>query len=231
MWTRLKQTALLATAVTAAASFSQGAAAAGLMTPAAGGLPELAIRQHHVNVVIEDGYAITRIEQEFHNPHAQPLEAIYSFPVPEQASVGEFTYWIDGKPVTGEVLPKQRAREVYEQEKAQGRETALTEKDAYRTFDSRVYPVQANDSVRIRLVYIQPVHVDLGIGRYVYPLEEGGVDEQRLAFWNYNEVVEEAFSFKLQMRSSYPVDSFRLPQHPGAAISQLDKQAWEVGTG
>ncbi|MBE9521947.1 MAG: hypothetical protein IME95_02030, partial [Proteobacteria bacterium] len=146
----------------------QGSQAAGLMTPANGTLPDLQIKQHHVDVVIEDGYSITTIDQTFHNPNDNALEAIYSFPVPEQASVGEFTYWIDGKAVTGEVLEKEKARDVYEQEKAQGRETALTEKDQYRTFDSRVYPVKPQESVRIRLVYIQPVHVDLGIGRYVY---------------------------------------------------------------
>jgi Ca-activated chloride channel family protein len=82
--------------------------------------------------------------------------------------------------------------------------------------------------VKIRLVYIQPVHVDLGIGRYVYPLEEGGVDEEKLAFWTYNEVVTEAFSFNLRMRSSYPIDSFRLPQHPQAAITQHSDQLWEA---
>lgn len=222
-------------AVVATTCMAQGAQAAGLMTPAQGALPKLTIKQHHVDVVIEDGYAITTVEQTFFNPNQQALEAIYSFPVPEKASVGEFTYWIDGKPVTGEVLEKEKARAVYEQEKAQGRETALTEQDEYRSFDTRVYPVQPQDDVRIRLVYIQPVHVDLGIGRYVYPLEEGGVDEEKLAFWTYNDTVDEAFSFDLSMRSSYPIDSFRLPQHPQAVINTQSKQHWDVslanGTG
>nr|MDJ0834398.1 VIT domain-containing protein [Gammaproteobacteria bacterium] len=64
--------------------------AAGLMTPINSGLEELKIRQHHVNVVIEDGYAVTQVEQVFFNPHAQDLEAVYSFPVPDKAAVGEF---------------------------------------------------------------------------------------------------------------------------------------------
>ena len=210
---------------------TQSAQAAGLMTPAGGQLPALQIKEHHVDVVIEDGYAITSIDQTFHNPHDQALEAIYSFPVPDKASVGEFTYWIDGHAVTGEVLEKERAREVYEQEKSQGRETALTEKDEYRTFDSRVYPVKARDAVRIRLVYIQAVQVELGIGRYVYPLEEGGVDEQKLAFWTYNKKVEEAFSFKLSMRSSYPIDEFRLPQQQQAIITRQSEMEWDVAFG
>ena len=43
--------------------------AAGLMTPANGSLADLEIREHHVNVVIEDGYAITTVNQVFRNPH------------------------------------------------------------------------------------------------------------------------------------------------------------------
>jgi Ca-activated chloride channel family protein len=224
LWRTLKccSVALLATFTTS------NTQAAGLMTPASGQLAELEIRQHHVNVVIEDGYAVTRVEQVFFNPHANPLEAIYSFPVPEKASVGEFTYWIDGKPVTGEVVEKQQARQIYEQEKAQGRETALTEKDGYKSFDSSVYPVQPQQEVRVRLVYIQPAHVDSGIGRYVYPLEEGGVDEEKLAFWSYNEAVTEAFSFNLELRSSYPVDEVRLPKHPQATAISLSKQEWKI---
>lgn len=223
LWTNIKfGAAVLLTALFA----TQSAHAAGLMTPASGGLPVLEIKQHHVDVLIEDGYAITTIDQVFFNSHNEALEAIYSFPVPEQASVGEFTYWIDDQPVTGEVMKKEKAREVYQQEKAQGRATALTEKDAYRTFDSRVYPVLPQGSVRIRLVYIQPVHVDLNIGRYVYPLEEGGVDEEKLAFWTYNDVVTGAFSFNMRMRSSYPIDSFRLPQHAQAVITQESGESW-----
>jgi len=202
--------------------------AAGLMTPTGSNLPQLEIMEHHVEVVIEDGYAITSVEQVFSNPHGADLEAIYSFPVPEKAAVGEFTYWIDGQAVTGEVLEKEQAREVYEQEKQAGRETALTEQDSYRTFDISVYPVRAGQDVRIRLTYIQPVHVDSSIGRYVYPLEDGGVDEQKLSFWTYQEAVEERFSFNLSFRSSWPIDDFRLPQHPQAYIQQLSDSEWNV---
>jgi len=88
--------------------------AAGLLTPADGSLPALEIRSHDVDVLIQDGYAVTTVEQQFHNPNDRDLEAVYSFPVPEQGSVAEFTVWIDGKPVTGEVLEKQQARAVYE---------------------------------------------------------------------------------------------------------------------
>ncbi len=207
-------------------SISPALNAAGLMTASDSQHQPLKIKQHHVNVVIEDGYAITYVDQIFHNPNSTDLEAIYSFPVPEKASVSEFTYWIDDKPVTAEVVEKQKAREIYTEQKSKGNEVALTEKDEYRAFESWVYPVRNQQDVKIRLVYIQPVHVDNSIGRYVYPLEEGGVDEQKLAFWNYDVEVTEAFSFNMSLRSGYPLDGVRLPKHPQVQVTSLSDQEW-----
>ena len=224
----LKHILFCATTLSAAIAWSSFSFAAGLMTPVDSDLPPLEIVEHHVDVVIEDGYAITAVEQVFRNPGGSDLEAIYSFPVPEKAAVGEFTFWIDGQPVSGEVLEKERAREVYEAEKQAGREAALTAQDSYRTFDISVYPVRAANDVRIRLTYIQPAHVDTSIGRYVYPLEEGGVDEERLSFWTYQQEVQERFSFNLLFRSSWPIDDFRLPNHPQASVRMLSDTEWQV---
>ena len=209
--------------------FSVGSVdAAGLLTPK-GQSGSLDIRDHNVKVVVEDGYVITEIDQIFINGAANDVEAIYSFPVPSHAAVAEFTYWIDGNPITGEVLKKQEARDLYEQEKAAGRETALAEKDEYRTFDISVYPVRANSDVHVRLVYVQSASTDTGIGRYVYPLEEGGVDEERNAFWDVRDTVTGSFSFDLELKSSYPVDAVRLPEQPNAALTQIDSGHWTVG--
>ncbi|MEM8661596.1 MAG: VWA domain-containing protein, partial [Pseudomonadota bacterium] len=54
------------------------------------------------------------------------------------------------------------------------------------------------------------------------------VDEQKLAFWNYNEVVEEAFSFNLRIRSSYPLDDIRVPAQPHAVIQRESDQVWTL---
>jgi len=226
-----KQILFCLAAIASTISWSPLGFAAGLMTPVDSGLPQLEIREHHVDVLIEDGYAITTVEQVFHNPNRTDLEAIYSFPVPEKAAVGDFTFWIDGQPVSGEVLEKEQAREVYEAEKQAGREAALTEQDGYRTFDIAVYPVRAAQDVRIRLTYIQPAHLDSSIGRYLYPLEDGGVDEQKLSFWTYQEEVRERFSFNLLFRSSWPVDDFRLPKHPQASVQKLSDTEWKVSLG
>lgn len=202
--------------------------AAGLLTPADNSLPALEIRSHQVNVIIADGFATTSVEQVFYNPHQQDLEAIYSFPIPDKAAVGEFIFWVDGTPVVAEVIEKQQARDIYQQEKQAGRQVALTEQNGYKTFEISVTPVKAAKTVKIKLVYIQKTAMDSGIGRYVYPLEEGGVAEEQLAFWNNNDVVKELFTFDLQIKSSWPVKGVRVTHQPKAQVSKQSERLWHV---
>ncbi len=205
---------------------SQGVTAAGLLTPDDGS-KSLVLAEQHVSVVVENGYAVTEIDQIFGNPHANDKRAIYSFPVPDGAAVGEFTFWIDGQPVHAEVLEKEAARQLHESEQAAGGDSALVEQDDFRTFEMEVAPVRAGADVRVRLVYIQQAAVDHSMGRYVYPLQDGDVDETKNNFWSRNEEVSEAFSFNLRLRSAYPVDAIRVTRGQ-ATINQLDSGEWEL---
>lgn len=203
------------------------ASAVGLLTPSDQS-QSLDLLNHKVSVVVEDGYVMTTVDQTFSNPHLSDMEATYSFPVPHKAAVSEFTYWIDGKPVTAEVVEKEKARQIYESEKQAGRNTGLAEQDDYKTFDIRVWPVRGNGDVDIRFSYIQPAKLDTGIGRYLYPLEEGGVDEEKLAFWTAKQTVTGTFSFDLHLRTDYPIDAVRLPKHPGAQVIQEQDGSWRI---
>lgn len=218
---------VLAMALVMISAYVMPCFSAGLLKPKDSGLSDLEIRDHKVNVTVENGYAITRVEQVFYNPSDQDMEAIYSFPVPEKAAVSGFTMWIDGKPVVGEVLEKQEARDVYEEQKANNKNAGLTEKNSYKTFEINVYPVLAGGETKIELEYMQSANIDNSIGRYVYPLEEGGVDEEALSFWTTNDKVTGSFSFDMLLRSSYPIDNLRLPAHPEAEIKQ-DGENWRI---
>ena len=221
-------TALPLISALAVAAIPLAASAAGLMVPIGDAGPGLSIRSHDVSVSITDGFAITQVEQVFANPTGQDMEAMYRFPVPDKAAVSEFTVWIDGSPVIGEVMEKQEANEIYEEEKAAGREAGITNKNKHYNFEIRVSPVRALQDVQIRLVYMQPVNIDTGIGRYVYPLEDGQTDDAANAFWTSNTEVKENFSFSVDLRSSNPVTGARVPAHPQASVTMLNDQEWQI---
>jgi len=191
---------------------------AGLLKPKSGSQDAVYMKSHHVQVTINNGFARTEVDQVFGNSSDQDLEATYSFPLPAKASLSELSLWINGQEVLGEVLEKQQARRVYEQQKSQGRDTALAEKDDYKTFDVKVYPVKANAQTRVRLVYYQPLDIDSNVGRYLYPMAEGGVDEERIAFWSVDNKVHESFRFDLTLKSAFPVKDVRVPEYDNKAV-------------
>ena len=171
-----------------------------------------------MQIIINNGFAKTEIDQVFFNRGDTDREAVYSFPVPRRASLSELSLWIDGREIVGEVLEKERARKVYEDQKTKGGDSALAEKEDYRTFDVSVSPVRAKAETRVRLVYYQPLEIDLNIGRYVYPLEEGNVDDGRIAFWSVDARVQSSFSFNLELKSAFPVKEIRVPGFQNQAV-------------
>ncbi|MBN1140473.1 MAG: VWA domain-containing protein, partial [Deltaproteobacteria bacterium] len=185
--------------------------AAGLLKGANGGEVPVGIRSHRVDVVINNGFARTEVDQVFANQGDRDLEAVYSFPLPKQASLSEVSLWIGGVEILGEVEEKERAARIYEEQKAKGNDTALAEKKDFKTFDISVGKVPAGGEARVRVVYYQPLEIDLNVGRYLYPLAEGNVDEERLAFWSVDDKVQGPFSFRLQLKSAFPLKDVRLP--------------------
>jgi Ca-activated chloride channel family protein len=185
--------------------------AAGLLKPVNGNQNRIRIDSHHVEVTLNNGFARTEVDQVFANSGDTDLEATYTFPLPKQASLSEVSLWIDGNEVVGEVLEKQAARQAYEDQQAKGNDTALATKDDHKTFDIRVSPVRAGQQTRVRLVYYQPLEIDLNIGRYVYPLAEGNLDEERISFWSVDDKVDGTFSFNLKLKSAFPVKDVRMP--------------------
>ncbi len=191
--------------------------AAGILTPVGSKHQPIQIRDHHVNVVINNGFAMTEVHQTFYNPNSEQLEAVYSFPLPKSASLSEVTYTVGERDIHGEVLEKNNARKIYEEEKGKGNESGLAEKNEYFTFEFKVFPVPALGDTRIRFLYYQPLQIDTGIGRYLYPLEDGGTDEAGMGFWTTNAKVDHSFSMSLELKSAYPVQDVRVPGFEAAA--------------
>jgi len=209
------------------ASWSHGA---GLLTPVGEASP-LQMASHIVDVEIQDGFVVTRVDQVFRNPGTYTTDAHYRFPLPSNASVGQFTYWVMGQAIHGEVVEKPLAQRIYQQEKAQGRKVALSEQQGYQHFDMRVANIQPGEDVRLQLVYLQPVEMDHGVGRYVYPLEDGATDEVQRSFWTMDEQVREQFQFNGRIRSGYPVDAVRVASHAEAQVQQISAQEWQLTLG
>ncbi|MFT3783240.1 MAG: VIT and VWA domain-containing protein [Nibricoccus sp.] len=194
--------------------------AGGTLTPTTAVQQPIKINSHQANVTINNGFAQVEVLQTFFNPNPTDLEAVYAFPVPKSASLAEVTINTGEKTLQGEVLAKKDAETVYEEEKKSGNDAGIAKKNSYQTFEFRVSPVRANSEVKLRFVYYQPLEIDSGVGRFLYPLEDGGTDEVAKTFWTTNSQVEGNLTINVELKSAWPVSDVRVPGFETAAVTK-----------
>jgi Ca-activated chloride channel family protein len=178
----------------------------------------LETKEQDVHVTINNGVAVTEVEQVFVNKENRVVEALYTFPVPKNASVANFSMWINGKEMTGEVLEKERAREIYNSYKQVRRDPGLLEQVNYKRFEMRIFPIPARGEQRVKVTYYQELEVDHDWATYVYPLATTA-DNGRI-----NDRTTGRFSFAMDVRSEIPIVAMESPSHgKDLVIAKLDK--------
>jgi Ca-activated chloride channel family protein len=195
-------------AMTALLGFAslQRASAAGLLIADGGFGGVLELKEHDVDVTINNGIAVTRVTQVFHNTEQRQVEALYTFPVPRGASVANFSMWINGKEMVGEVVEKARAREIYESYKQTRRDPGLLEQVDFKTFEMRIFPIGPQADQKVQITYYQELEVDHDWATYVYPL---ATTTRRAA----SASTAARLAFNLQAKSAVPIAAFESPSH------------------
>src|SRR5687768_12516354 len=75
----------------------------------------LPVKSIQLDTKITGQVATTRVEQVFRNDTPHTLEGTYFFPIPETASIVEFSIWENGKKLVGEVRTREEARRIYDE--------------------------------------------------------------------------------------------------------------------
>ena len=130
----------------------------------------LAVKNHNVTVTIENQIARTRVDQTFLNDSTYQLEGTYIFPLPDDAAIGDFAMWVDGKKLEGQVLDRNQARQIYEDIVRSRRDPALLEYVGRNAFRASIFPIPPRTEKRVEIEYAQVLKAEQGLVRYVYPL-------------------------------------------------------------
>ena len=184
------------------------AAAAGLLVADGGFGGVLTIEEHTVRVTFNNGIVVTEVQQVFRNTEDRQVEALYTFPVPESASLADFTMWIGGREMVGEVVEKKRAREIYNSYKPVRRDPGLLEQTDFRTFEMRIFPIGPRAEQRIRVAYYQELDFDNDWATYVYPLATR--TRRKIDSRNHGR-----FALSLEVTSKVPITAVESPSHGG----------------
>lgn len=205
-----------------ALAWTPTAPAAGLLIAQGGQGGVLKIVEQDVRVTINNGIAVTEVVQVFRNTEKRQVEALFTFPVPQGASVANFSMWIDGKEMVGEVLEKQKARQIYESYKQVRRDPGLLEQNSAQRFELYIFPIGPEAQQKVRITYYQELNFDHDTGVYVYPLAtttEKGIDSK----------IEGRFRFNLDIKSEVPLKEMKSPSHGDAvAFVTHSEHYWQA---
>jgi len=176
-------------------------------------VPYLTIKYHRVNVTIDGQVATTHVDQVFVNEARHEVEGTYIFPLPEEAAISEFSMWVDGEKLEGQVLERDEARRIYEEIVRQRRDPALLEYVGRNAFQASIYPIPPGGERRIELEYSQVLAVDNGLVEYVYPLNTEKFSARPLEEVTVNVTVQSNEALKAIYSPSHRVDVVRRGEH------------------
>ncbi len=187
-WTR-DLVAASETPLVPASSYDGGALIA---VDANGQEAKLSLRNYHVDVHIEDGFARTTIDQTYFNHHPWRLEGTFYFPLPPDASLSRLAMYVDGDLNEGGMVEREYGRMVYDRIVNNNRDPALLEWVDGSTFKMRVFPLEGRQEKRIILSYTQRVSTLYGRSQYRFP---AGHNLQSVRDWSFHAVVKNGANY------------------------------------
>ena len=137
------------------------------------GRPKLPLEHTHVSAALTGFVAEVEVRQTFTNPHPEPIEAIYIFPLPENAAVHDMRMQIGERVIEAEVKERREARRTYEAAKAEGYTSALLEQERPNVFTQSVANIEPGKKIDVVIRYVQDLTYDAGAYEFVFPMVVG----------------------------------------------------------
>jgi Ca-activated chloride channel family protein len=135
---------------------------------------QLPLQHTDVRISVSGFVARATVTQHYTNPFEQPIEAVYTFPLPDQAAVDGMTMHIGDKVIRGLIKRRDEAREIYERAKAAGKRTGLLEQERPNIFTQSVGNIMPGDAIEIEITYVDILRVrDEGAFELVFPMVVG----------------------------------------------------------
>lgn len=145
----------------------------GSMQVSGDGRRVLPLRHTGVKAEISGFVAEVRVTQVFANDSERPLEAVYVFPLPENAAVNAMEIALGGRTIKGQIKKRGEARQEYERAKALGHTAALLDQERPNIFTQSVANIPPGQEITVTLKYIQRLDYDHGVYKFSFPMTVG----------------------------------------------------------
>src|SRR5256712_1291196 len=139
------------------------------------GKPRAVCPLKHTDVKAEIRGFLARavVTQEFENPFKERVEAVYTFPLPQNAAVDDMTMLVGDRTVRGKILRREEAQAVYEAAKTNGQTASLLNQERPNIFTQSVANILPGEQIRITISYVETLKYEDGSYEFVFPMVVG----------------------------------------------------------
>ncbi|HEV7644606.1 MAG TPA: VIT domain-containing protein [Pyrinomonadaceae bacterium] len=114
-----------------------------------------------------------KVTQEFENNFSEKIEAVYVFPLPQNAAVDDMTMRIGERVVRGKIMKREEAREVYDAAKANGQVASLLDQERANIFTQSIANILPGEKIVIEISYVETLKYEDGSYEFMFPMVVG----------------------------------------------------------
>ncbi|MFP4411270.1 VIT domain-containing protein [Coleofasciculus sp.] len=131
------------------------------------------LKHTEVNAKVTGNVSQVEVTQTFENPFAEPLEAVYVFPLPDEAAVYDMEIRIGDRTIKGEIKKREEAQAIYEQARQEGRTAGLLEQEGANIFTQSLANIKPGEQIDVTIRYTDSLNFQGGDYEFVFPMVVG----------------------------------------------------------
>jgi Ca-activated chloride channel family protein len=129
----------------------------------------------HTDVKAQLTFAIgsVTVTQQYHNPYGGKIEAVYVFPLPDDAAVRDFILQVGDRRIRGIIREREEATQIYLEARRQGHVASLMTQERPNIFTQRVANIEPGKRIDVSITYFHTLRYQEGEFTFVYPMVVG----------------------------------------------------------
>ena len=133
----------------------------------------LPLESTSVDANISGYIATVNVLQKYHNPYRDKIEAVYVFPLPQNAAVTDFVMIVGDRKIRGIIREKEEAQRIYQQAKSQGYRASLLTQERPNIFKQSVANIEPGKRIDISITFFNTLKYENGEYEFVFPTVVG----------------------------------------------------------
>lgn len=146
---------------------------AGTLSVSGDATKQFPLKHTDVKAVINGSVAEVEVQQSYINPYTVPIEAVYVFPLPNNAAVYDMEMRVGKRIIKSEIKKRDEAQQIYQQAKDAGKRAALLDQERPNIFTQSVANILPGDEITILIRYEEQLVFDKSTYQFVFPMVVG----------------------------------------------------------